>query len=834
MSVQPFVPRRFQAEAVDNATAALHYCLTQVERLDGSDQSARRLIAAQQGTLLFEAPTGTGKTYMAAATVDALSRKHKVLWFWFAPFQGVVGQAENLLHADFSGLRPRSLADDREPGTLRTGDVFVTTWASVATASQTSRRARQQSETQPSIDQLVVLARSAGFHIGVVIDEAHHTFRNKTQAHAFYRDVLDPDVTILATATPRDADIDSLIGQPQTRHLHRIAISRAQGVEADLLKRGVKVAVFKPPANVEDLVDFERIALTFGVQAHRQIKRDLANAGLDVNPLLLVQVGSSKDSTDRVKGILADLGFGESQVRVHTADEPDPFLLAIAADETVEVLVFKMAVALGFDAPRAFTLVSMRTSRDADFGVQVVGRIMRVDRRLQLREVPGTAQFGYVFLADHDSQAGMLTAAERINAIKSEMSPVTETVTVIPMDGRPQPVHVSPGGAVDIFPEPMTKPEESGEQNETPGGKDTAANTGGQQPAGQDVLGGLFGLPSGQSSSEAVQQPGKQQSPQTVGKRIYLLRSDLHVPQPLQSVRVMEIDRDLLSQDIVARVRFDDAALTVSRQRTIAVLKESREIFEGSVDMPESVLAEMTQDQVDRRAQLTLFGADPGDMVDARALHRALIESLRQEFARRGWSDMLDPVSLQVALHRILALRPSVLRLAVLEALALHVEVYDAGPLPAQIESDHPLRTARLNIYGIYPRDMNKWEIAFAEFLEGDLTGTVQWWHRNPPRKSYSVGVPLPGGANFYPDFVVGIDGRQRGHGILLAETKRITNEESNDPQAKAQARHPLYGKIMMVFWQEQQQWVIVEYDEESDRNILDRVLQSTNIMKTY
>src|SRR5690606_41202397 len=49
-------------------------------------------------------------------------------------------------------------------------------------------------------------------------------------------------------------------------------------------------------------------------------------------------------------------------------------LLAVAADETVEVLIFKMAVGLGFDCPRAYTLISTRSSRDPDFGVQEIGR----------------------------------------------------------------------------------------------------------------------------------------------------------------------------------------------------------------------------------------------------------------------------------------------------------------------------------------------------------------------------------------------------------------------------------------------------------------------------
>src|SRR5690606_13142338 len=206
---------------------------------------------------------------------------------------------------------------------------------------------------------------------------------------------------------------------------HRIGISRLQAVEAGLLKQGVKVAVFRAPEDVAQLVDFRRTALRAGVDTHRRIKRLLADAGIPVVPLLLVQVDSSEGSVAEAQAILRELGFADEQVRTHTADEPDPHLLALAADETVEVLIFKMAVGLGFDCPRAYTLVSPRSSRDPDFGVQVVGRIMRVDRRMQgLRDVPEPLRYGYVILSDRDAQTGLLSAAERINAIRSELAQV--------------------------------------------------------------------------------------------------------------------------------------------------------------------------------------------------------------------------------------------------------------------------------------------------------------------------------------------------------------------------------------------------------------------------
>ena len=54
------------------------------------------------------------------------------------------------------------------------------------------------------------------------------------------------------------------------------------------------------------------------------------------------------------------------------------------------MLIFKVAVALGFDAP-LFALVSMRGAKDTDFGIQVVGRILRVHHRLQAKALDNIA-----------------------------------------------------------------------------------------------------------------------------------------------------------------------------------------------------------------------------------------------------------------------------------------------------------------------------------------------------------------------------------------------------------------------------------------------------------
>lgn len=73
----------------------------------------------------------------------------------------------------------------------------------------------------------------------------------------------------------------------------------------------------------------------------------------------------------------------------------------------------------------------MRGAQDKDFGTQIVGRILRVDGRLQGRSMPDLFKYGYVFLADAEKQSGLVGAADRINALRTEMATVSPFTMVV-------------------------------------------------------------------------------------------------------------------------------------------------------------------------------------------------------------------------------------------------------------------------------------------------------------------------------------------------------------------------------------------------------------------
>lgn len=851
MSTQPIgtVLKRFQQDAADNGTAILRTCLTELAKVRGTANYAanKKLIVADVGALLFEAPTGTGKTLMAGHVAENISQLHniaglpKVIWFWIAPFSGLIDQAVRTIRTEFDTLRPKNPATDREPTDLKSGDVFVTTWASVAVANEASRKARTSTEDMPSVDDLVVYARAQGFAIGVIIDEAHHTFRGATQAFAFYKDVLSPELTILATATPRDKDIETFTKATGITNLRRITVSRQQAIDDRLIKEGVKVAVFKAPNDVQSLIDFKRTALKQGVATHKKLKQIIAEAGLTVTPLLLVQVDSETGSVEQATQWLKELGFrtdgDNSLIRSHTADEPDPYLSTIAADESVEVLIFKLAVAIGFDAPRAFTLVSFRPSRDEDFGVQIVGRILRVDRRLQIvRNLPNQLNNGYVFLSDNTGQTGLTSAAQRINAVKTELASVTTNVAIVSIGGDEPAAQLTQHGqttfitssghvgAADLDANSFTLGEEIS-------GGQASSGIGGLcgSPSLQDALFGEWGLTvTAGSNSTPTSKPGP-----ATGNFSYPLRSDLGAPRSFHRAMLSLESTDIV-KEIVGRFRFDDDALLVAQQNAAKIIMEEVEIFGNRKDRPEEIRAELAQKEIDARAQQTLFKADDYDVIDVRVLHQALMAQLTKEIEHRGIDHLFDTdAKVRSGLHKILALRPLQLKRAISEAVANHTVSEEADPIPSEMRSFIALDPARLNLYGVFPDDLNTWERPFAEHLDDDLTGTVLWWHRNPPRKRFSVGMPLPGQPDFYPDFIVGVKDRTRGNGILLMETKRVINDQERNALVKAQAEHPDYAKVMMIYWEEKRDWQIVEYDPRNDKNYLDRVLRP-ELMATY
>ena len=805
--------KRFQDEAVKHGVSLF---TTAKGLLDaaGDDAVSRAMAINHNGYLLIEAPTGAGKTLMAGTIVERFSHEEAVVWFWFAPFKGVVGQTAAFLREQFHGLHLRELADDRTAAMSRRGDVFVTTWQTVATRLKDRRNVRKEGDTNPSIDTLIETLRDQGLRIGVVVDEAHHGFGKETQAAKFFREVLKPDYTVLITATPDDADVKDFEKAMGIAELQRNRVSRVDAVNSGLIKMGIKCAAYFVDPEKRALVDLQGTALRDGVAVHCMIKRTLEEMKVPLVPLLLVQADSQEGSIEKLKARLLRMNFTEEQIAVHTAEEPDAGLLALANDERREVLIFKMAVALGFDAPRAFTLVSMRASRDPEFGVQLVGRILRVHRRLQGRaqakSLPEALNFGYVFLADAETQTGLDLAGQKINAIQTEYAKASTAMVAMHFgEGISGVSKVDKSGQISFFNLEMQElrlPESGAESGDETGSPEFVI------PTSFD-LGSFF-------SSSAAPDTGAETGARPVqvagsaGMHRYALRAGM--PRRFKT-QVVCAQNEVTEEDCAQRFVISTRDLFEVMKNKIPVEKRTLDVFAHTIQQEFNFAADLSPTQAAESAQKAL---QKNKAFDPRELRRALLRKMQQVMREEAMEEANDSEKVAHFLEVILATHPELLWEAQKAALAEHAEILDAEELPAEIKWAEPLARSPRNVYGVMPAGLNTWEQPFAELLDRDSNNIVTWWHRNESQKPWSVNVLMPDGRGFYPDFVIGIEGRKTEDGALLADPK--LNFARADEVPKIMAEHRIYGRVMILYL-DGVRWMTVGYDEKAKKPVLAR-----------
>jgi type III restriction enzyme len=548
------------------------------------------------------------------------------------------------------------------------------------------------------------------------------------------------------------------------------------------------------------LVDFEKTALKNATELHHFLKAQLRQAGINLTPLMLVQVDSRGKSVERAHDFLLELGFNESQIATHTSQEPDPTLMSLANNEQVEVLIFKMAVALGFDAPRAWTLVSMRTTKDEDFGVQLIGRILRVHRRLQGKTVPDPLRYGYVMLADIDSQGGLDKAGQRINQIKTHYATVSPTMIVFAQGNEVLVQSPDDGNQLQFLPEPPV-----GAHFQPP----PAAILNAQGEVDVEQLPLFVGAFSDAELSRTIRSVIGTK-PIIPKKHTYSLREN--VPHVFKT-EVMQDDEEVNEEEVAANfiVNLKTLRDSLLANSPVTVQKKTVEVFTQQIQI-EIDFAPPSLEEKALAAQRTIFKYKT---LNAKVLRCALTQAVFDLMVKEDIADATE-ITARNALDDILCFHPYLLREAYKRAVAAKAVVVAAEDLPSSIESESPLTASRLNVYRVYP-PMNNWEIEFAQVLDSDDTDTVLWWHRNEPRKPWSINVLMENGQNFYPDFIIGVRDRAREDNGLLADTKEAYQRTSELP--KLVAEHRTYGRVLILTkGNPKKVWEIAKWDTVYDK----------------
>lgn len=335
-------------------------------------------------TIVFQSPTGSGKTFMMSQYIEQCIEEMKeqdLCFLWLSPGKGALHQQSfKSLKKEFAGFPAAYLLEEEFIGSRRTIDrneVVVGNWEKLSNKDgkngEWKSRLMKDKETV-NFRELVENTRNAGLKIILIIDESHS--RDKAERALELRDtIIKPDLTIEMSATP-------ILKEGQ--YNERVEVTANDVIEEGMIKKEILIN-----ENIDKIQDSEttsqEVILDSAYSKRNVLKNLYEKEGIDINPLVLIQIPTSDAGDDKkefVEKFLAEKGITKDngKLAVWLTDEKvnQEVELITKNNDKVEFLIFKQAVDTGWDCPRAQILVKFRETKSLVFEIQTVGRILRM------------------------------------------------------------------------------------------------------------------------------------------------------------------------------------------------------------------------------------------------------------------------------------------------------------------------------------------------------------------------------------------------------------------------------------------------------------------------
>ncbi len=356
---------------------------------DLTDKTIKLLnLGGSRRKIVFEAPTGAGKTVMTcqalANIVDELrtrgdSRFKECAFIWFAPrklhlqsymsLKGAFGETRKLAPVMFDEL-------DQNEG-IQPGEILFVNWESVNKEKNLMVR---DSESSASLYEITRRTQEElGLPIIAVIDEEHMFWSNTADKTKAVLEHINPAVELRISATPKTSHPDE-----------RTKVYRQDVINAEMIKKEV---VLNPEIDINasesDIAINERL-IKAALGKRDRIAEAYKAEGIDINPLLLIQLPNDKKESmttedekvaEQVKTYLrymCDITEENGRLAVWLSNEKSNLDGLENTANLAQVLLFKEAIALGWDCPRAAVLLIFRKLSSDQFTIQTVGRILRM------------------------------------------------------------------------------------------------------------------------------------------------------------------------------------------------------------------------------------------------------------------------------------------------------------------------------------------------------------------------------------------------------------------------------------------------------------------------
>lgn len=332
-------------------------------------------------TIVFQAPTGAGKTFMATKYMEEIVKEinDDLCFLWISIGKGELHkQSMKAVKREISNEMTCSLLENEFFGSRREinqNEIVFASWQKIKLKdSATGEWKAVVMKDKETINFIEVLenTREVGRKIILIIDESHAGAKTEKSLELI-DDIIKPELTVEMSATPIINKSDA-----------RIEVNPSDVIDAGIIKK--EVIINKDIDLIpNDEYDSQQLIMMATYTKREELVKKYREIGSKVNPLVLIQLPNSNAGEDiriEVENFLREKGITEENGKLaiwlsdeKVNDESDKLL---AIDGKVEYLIFKQAIDTGWDCPRAQILVRFRETSSLIFEIQTVGRILRM------------------------------------------------------------------------------------------------------------------------------------------------------------------------------------------------------------------------------------------------------------------------------------------------------------------------------------------------------------------------------------------------------------------------------------------------------------------------
>ena len=354
--------KKYQENAVDNLVKKYN------QQKDGT----------KDNFIIFKSPTGSGKTIMMAEFLKRIISNNddgNSVFVWVAP-RDLHNQSKAKIEKYLKNYPYRIIDKNSltaEP--FLPNDLFFFNWEKGITKKDGvwNNILVRENETGVNLQDIMQKTQDVNRNIVLIVDESHQgLYAERTQE--FVNEILQPNTVVMVSATPKPAPANA-------NSTVKVSVDFAEVVNSGLIKKDTIINADLENVNSDTTTD----AL---LEACLKKQAELKALNSEINPLILVQLPNEsaslseldKTTKDFVEKYLyeQEITYENGKLSVWLSNEKKNLDDILNFDCEVKVLIFKQAIALGWDCPRASIMAMFRENKNESFQIQTVGRILRM------------------------------------------------------------------------------------------------------------------------------------------------------------------------------------------------------------------------------------------------------------------------------------------------------------------------------------------------------------------------------------------------------------------------------------------------------------------------